>query len=89
MQTTIVKQKGATFYYKKGTHHYHNDNGPAVKFNDGSLMFYIDGKKHREGAPAVIWIEGKKEWWINGVRLCSDKEMLLNIWYENKNHELH
>lgn len=39
------------------------DDGPAVLMGDGSLIWYCDGKKHRDGAqPAELRSDGTKIW---------------------------
>ena len=39
-----------------------------------AIVFYIKGTKvpHREDGPAIIFNNGKKEWWINGKRHRED-----------------
>jgi len=32
----------------------------------GSKRWYLNGKTHREGGPAVIWKNGTEEWYLNG-----------------------
>ena len=63
------------FYYKDGTvsegrRHYnkvlHRVDGPAIEGNDGSKLWYINGKLHRTNGPAAEWANGSKEWHING-----------------------
>lgn len=34
--------------------------------SDGSQYWYLNGKRHREGGPAVIYADGTQEWWLNG-----------------------
>jgi len=45
----------------------------VVNLYNGTV-FYIKGTKllHREDGPAVIFNNGKKEWWINGKRHRED-----------------
>ena len=33
---------------------------------DGTVMYQLDGKLHREDGPAVIYLNGSKHWWLNG-----------------------
>jgi hypothetical protein len=33
---------------------------------NGSKLWYLNGKLHREDGPAVEWADGRKEWWLNG-----------------------
>ena len=36
-------------------------------FDNGNIEYRnIDGERHREDGPAVIWADGDKEWWLNG-----------------------
>lgn len=32
---------------------------------NGDKEWYLNGKLHREGGPAIEWASGSKEWWIN------------------------
>ena len=54
------------WYNEKGQHH--REDGPAIKYPDGTKKWYINGNCHRLDGPAVEWINGDKEWWINGKR---------------------
>ena len=33
---------------------------------NGSKLWYLNGKYHREDGPAREWADGSKEWWLNG-----------------------
>ena len=33
---------------------------------NGNKYWYLNGKYHREGGPAVEYPDGTKEWWLNG-----------------------
>lgn len=33
---------------------------------NGSVVWYKNGKKHREDGPACIWSDGSKAWYLNG-----------------------
>jgi len=46
----------------------HRINGPAVVFKNGSVEWYIYGKRHHADGPAIKRANGKKEWFINGNR---------------------
>jgi hypothetical protein len=43
----------------------HREDGPAVKYADGSKSYYINGKRHREDGPAVEHADGYKCYYIN------------------------
>jgi hypothetical protein len=62
----IVKDCGITYYYKKGTEIYHRLNGPAIDYGNGQYSYYVNGKQHREGAPAVF-VGGTERWVLNGL----------------------
>jgi hypothetical protein len=34
--------------------------------NDGTKVWYKNGKLHREDGPAIEWAHGTKEWYLNG-----------------------
>ena len=37
------------------------------KDKDGNCVWYLNGKRHRDGGlPAIEWASGSKEWWVNG-----------------------
>lgn len=40
--------------------------------DDKGVIYYKDGKKHREDGPAVELKNGTKEWWIDGQRHRDD-----------------
>ena len=46
----------------------HREDGPAVKYTDGSKCWYLNGKRHREDGPAVEYADGEKLWYLNGER---------------------
>jgi hypothetical protein len=52
----------------------HNPDGPALKFDDGSKLWYKHGKHHRpEGeGPAIEWDDGSLSWYEDGnfIRGC-------------------
>ena len=41
---------------------------------DGSIRWYKAGTdhRHREDGPAIEWVDGAKEWWVNGKRHRED-----------------
>ena len=58
--TEVLKE----FWLKDGK--LHREDGPTIKWSDGSKLWYLNGKKHRENGPAVEWPGGNKLWYING-----------------------
>lgn len=82
-------------YNEKYKYHYdlneigelHNDDGPAVKYDDGSLFWYNNGKPHRLDGPAVI--VGKYQAWYKDGLLHRDDGAAVEYpdgskqWYKN------
>jgi hypothetical protein len=46
----------------------HNDNGPAITYENGTKVWYQHGKMHRIGGPALEYSDGTGWWYINGMR---------------------
>jgi hypothetical protein len=46
------------------------------------MFWYRDGKLHRGGGlPAVVWVDGRQEWWVDGVfQSILDREKILSRW---------
>ncbi len=42
-------------FHKNAEGKYHNEDGPAIIWCNGSAEWYINGKKHREDGPALIY----------------------------------
>ena len=60
-----VNNHGTKCYFKKGTNILHREDGPAIQNIDGYKAWFINGKHHREGSPAVETTE-YNIWYING-----------------------
>ena len=39
---------------------------------EGSIVYLLNGKRHREDGPAIEYPNGTKEWYINGQRCRED-----------------
>lgn len=60
-------------------------------FEDGMKIWFQDGKQHREGAPAVTWLNGSEEYWVNGklhredgpARSLTEAAIPFKAWYIN------
>lgn len=55
---------------------------------DGDVFWYKDGQLHREGGPAIEYVNGGKTWWLNGKRHREDGPALeypdgRREWYRN------
>lgn len=61
----VTFENGDYIWYFNGK--IHRDNGPA-SLRDGVLSYYKHGVLHREDGPAVIYKDGTKHWYLNGVR---------------------
>lgn len=46
----------------------HRIGGPAIEFGD-FRVWYRHGLLHREDGPAIIYPNGDREFWIDGMRL--------------------
>ena len=49
----------------------HNENGPAMIYDNGTLKWYIHGHLHRFDGPATKWNDGSYNWHINGFQMHS------------------
>ncbi len=63
----IQKDKFGVFYFKDAKKTIrHRTDGPAVKWTEGSKLWYFDDNLHRIDGPAVERDDGLKEWYIAG-----------------------
>jgi len=53
---------------------YHRIDGPAIIRKDGSIQYYVKGKRHRIDGPAWITSDGVKYWYINNKCYPSEAE---------------
>jgi hypothetical protein len=37
-----------------------------ISDDNGTERWFLNGKIHREGGPAIIWADGAQAWWIDG-----------------------
>jgi len=75
-KSTRTRLVDGTIRWRDGEGRLHRDGDrPAVARGvDGSQLWYKHGRLHREGGlPAVEWVDGEKEWWLNGVRLTEQE----------------
>lgn len=59
-----IKQQNV-FKLKDGEKIPDNFTGIAINENQ-SEFYYKEGKLHREDGPAIVLIDGHKEWWVDG-----------------------
>ena len=38
----------------------------VVKDKGGDIVYFLNGKLHREDEPACEYADGTKQWWLNG-----------------------
>jgi hypothetical protein len=60
----------------KETQKIHNDFGPAVKWEDGSEEYWVQGERHREDGPAVLTPYGYEEYWLNNKKMTKAEHSL-------------
>ena len=46
----------------------HRDDGPAVKTQNGDMLWYQNGVLHRIGGPAIERVNGEWGYFVNGAR---------------------
>ena len=59
------------FYYVNGR--YHRKDGPAVIEHGVREVWFEFGRMHSSCGPAVTWNDGRKEYWLNNVRLSRNE----------------
>ena len=54
---------------------FHREDGPAIEGLDsrGMKAWYKNGVLHNENGPAVANANGRKEWWVEGVKLTEEE----------------
>jgi hypothetical protein len=50
--------------YRNEKKELHREDGPAIEYNNGTMLYYINGILRREDGPAIIRADGKKQYWI-------------------------
>ena len=48
---------------------YHRTDGPAIEWENGTKIWYVNDKCHRTDGPAVEYADGTKVWWVDGKRM--------------------
>jgi len=46
---------------------------------DGDVVYYVSGMLHRTDGPAVLYTDGKTEWWLRGSRVSTIKEYRFTV----------
>jgi hypothetical protein len=72
-QPAVTYSNGDQCWYQNGKLH-REDDKPAAVYRDGTKRWYKNGEIHRESGPAVIYADGREEYWLNEVRQPNPKE---------------
>lgn len=51
----------------------HREEGPAVVFVSGTVMWFQNGLRHREDGTAIIYPDGDSLWYLCGVEYSEHK----------------
>ncbi len=78
--------KDGTRFWRLPNGRFHREDGPAVEFSDGSVIWYLNGDPHREDGPAAESPNGTKSWYLKGKLHRSDGPAVeypdgLMFWY--------
>ena len=73
-----VTEKGVEYWLLNGQ--YHKEDGPAIKYLDGSEEWLVYDLYHREDGPAIIWMNEKRQYWY-----LNDIEYSFEEWCEKTN----
>lgn len=41
------------------------------EYYNGTRFWYVNGQRHRADGPAVMRVDGYREWWVQGVKKAS------------------
>lgn len=64
--TVEVNDYGTT-YYRNQSEQVHRVHGPAIIYETGGCVWYLNSRIHRTGGPAVEYSDGSKEWFHHGT----------------------
>ena len=59
--------------YADGKKFWHLDGDIRRIEGDGYDSYFLNGKRHKEGGPAVIYADGHKEWWLDGKQVTEEE----------------
>jgi hypothetical protein len=75
-----ILSTGSVMHMKNGK--YHNENGPAIIWQDGSKFWYINGLEHREDGPSSEYVNGNKHWYYKCKNYGYNNEFTKKSWIE-------
>lgn len=68
----FIGHDGTKKWYNHGVLHRENDL-PAIICGNGDMYWYYEGVLHRDDGPAIIYHNGKKEYYCNGLYITRKK----------------
>ncbi len=60
----------------------HRNNGPAIRWENGTSYWCQNGNIHRDDGPATVWSNGRQDWWQNGKQHRDDRPAI--IWPDGR-----
>lgn len=61
---------GAIYYYNEKNEIHNVNDEPALIYKSGTKIWCKNDQYHRDnGLPAVIWSDGREEYWVDGERV--------------------
>jgi len=63
--TETTRGYGKSYYKDKAKRILHREDGPAIEYENGNKVWYLNGACHRIDGPAFERIDGYKAWYIN------------------------
>jgi hypothetical protein len=45
----------------------------------GNIFYYQNGVRHREDGPAILWIHGARDWYLNGQMYPSENDIKIAL----------
>ena len=73
----LLDIKGIKRHYLDGL--LHREDGPALVYPDGKMIWYKYGSKHRTDGPAIINPFGPNEWYQNDTRYREDGPTVVHL----------
>ena len=65
---------------------YHNEDGPAIEYEDGTADWFVNGVLHRLDGPARVWLSHgpSREWCIHGISYDFDDYVIQARWTDEQ-----
>jgi hypothetical protein len=64
--TKVTADSTVRYYNKNGK--LHNEDGPAIEYDDETKEWFVNGERHRLDGPAIERTDGGNSWYLNGKR---------------------